>query len=188
MTLDGKAYTFNGAGEYVIIDALNKAFLVQARSEPAERVDGGQPVGTVFTAVAAKTNNSVPIEVQKSSLRGINILVDGERLLLTDPREWQLAGVVISYEGNSSVFIRFDSGESLHVQVRNSILMIELAACPDEFRNQTRGLLGNWNGDPNDDFLRPNGDILSTDASMEDIHFMFGEECKQLYKVGAKYH
>ena len=110
VTLDGKAYTFNGAGEYVIIDALNKAFLVQARSEPAERVDGGQPVGTVFTAIAAKANHSVPIEVQKSSLRGINILVNGERLPLTEPREWQFAGVVVSYEGNNSVFIRFGSG------------------------------------------------------------------------------
>ena len=179
VTLDGKAYTFNGAGEYIILDALNKTFLVQARSEPAERADGGQPVGTVFTAIAAKTSKSVPVEVQQSSLRGINILVEGERLPLTEPREWQFPGVVVSYEGNSLVFIRFNSGESLQIQVRNSILIIELAACPDEFRNQTQGLLGNWNGDPDDDLLRPNGDILSTNASLEDIHFLFGEECKQ---------
>lgn len=181
MSLDGNTYTFNGAGEYVIIDALDKTFLVQARSEPAQRTDGGQPVGTVFTAIAAKTTNSDPVEVQQSSLRGINILVNGERLPLAEPREWQFIGVSIEYEGNNAVSIRFDSGESLHVQVRSNILMIELAACPDAFRNQTRGLLGNWNGDPDDDFLRPDGAILSTNASMEDIHYMFGEECQLMF-------
>ena len=176
--MDGNSYTFNGAGEYILIDALNKTFLVQARSEPAERTDGGPPVGTVFTAIAAKTKNSDLIEVQRSSLRGVNILVNGERLLLNEPREWQFVGVTISYEGNNAVTVHFDSGESLHVQVRNDILMIELAACPDQFRNQTRGLLGNWNGDPSDDFLKPNGDILSINASMEDIYYLFGEECQ----------
>lgn len=177
MSLDGNAYMFNGAGEYVIIDALNKTFLVQARSEPADRTDGGQPVGTVFTAIAAKTRNSDPVEIQISSLRGINILVNGERLLLDGPREWQFVGVSVSYEGDNATSIRFDSGESLRVQVRSEIMMIELAACPDVFRNQTQGLLGNWNGNPDDDFLRPNGDVLSVNASMEDIHYLFGEEC-----------
>lgn len=179
VSLDGNAYTFNGAGEYVILDALDKTFLVHTRSEPAERADGGQPVGTVATAVAVKRNNSDTVEVQQSSLRGINILVNGERLSVGDePREWQFVGVSVTYEGNNAVSVRFDSGESLHVQVRSNILMIELAAFPIEFWNQTRGLLGNWNGNPGDDFLRPDGDILSTSISMEDIHYLFGEECE----------
>ena len=181
MTLDGKGYTFNGAGEYVILDALNKTFLVQARTEPAERADGGTPVGSVFTAIAAKTRNSDAVEIQRSFLRGINILVDGERLSLTDdPIEMQFVGVGVSYEGNSSVSVHFDSGESLHVCVRSDIMMIELGAFPEEFRNQTQGLLGNWNGDPDDDFLRPDGSVLHTNASMEDIHYMFGEQCEYM--------
>lgn len=64
VSLDGQPYTFNGAGEYTILNALN-SFLVQGRSEPADRTDDGQPVGTVFTAIAARSNNSATVEVQQ---------------------------------------------------------------------------------------------------------------------------
>lgn len=178
VSLDGNAYTFNGVGEYVIINALNGSFLVQARTEPAERTDGGDPVGSVFTAIAARSNNSDTVEVQQSSLRGVNILVNGERLPVGEPREWQFMGVSVIYEGNNGVSVRFNSGGSLYAQVRSNILMIEIAAFPTEFWNQTQGLLGNWNGNPDDDFLLPDGQVLSTDISMEDIHYLFGEECE----------
>lgn len=154
-------------------------FLVHTRTELADRIDGGQPVGTVFSAIVAKSNLSDTVEVQRSSLRGINVLVNGKRLLLDKLRVWQYKGVSITYEENSIVSLYFSSGESIRVQVQNNIFMIELSASLIHYWNQTRGLLGNWNGNLNDDFLRPSGAILSAvNATMEDIHHLFGEECE----------
>lgn len=104
--------------------------------------------------------------------------MNGGRLSVAEPREWQFTGVGITYEGNNLVSIFFDTGEMLHVQVKSSVLIIELADLPLEFTGKTKGLLGNFNGDPSDDFLRPDGTVLPTDASAEDIHYLFGEECK----------
>ena len=178
ITLDGLPYTFNGAGEYLIMDALNKSFLIQARAEPVERSDGGPPVGTVFTAIAIRTNYSVVVEVQRSSLRGINIVVNGERLTINEPTEWQFEGVAISYEGNHTVVLLYDTGEHVEIKAVNNLLQIEMAAGNINFQNNTKGLLGNWNGDPDDDFLRPDGSVLSPNATLEEIHHQFGEKCE----------
>ena len=51
VTLDGLVYTFNGAGEFTILDGLNGSLLIQGRAEPAVRVDGGIPVGTAGSAL-----------------------------------------------------------------------------------------------------------------------------------------
>ena len=43
---------------------------------------------------------------------------------------------------------------------------------------KTKGLLGTWNGNPQDDFTLPDGTVLSSDASPEDVHYKFGLKCK----------
>ena len=43
---------------------------------------------------------------------------------------------------------------------------------------KTKGLLGNWSGNTDDDYLLPNGTILSPSLTDEQIHFDFGEKCE----------
>ena len=178
ITLDGLQYTFNGAGEYIILNALNGAFLVQARAEPAERVDGGTPVGTAFTAIAATTNDSDIVEVQRSSIHGVNILVNGVRLMFSKPTEWRYRNVTIMYEDNNTVGIRFSGGGLVKVQNMDDYLLIQVTTLPPPFVNNTKGLLGVWNRDPNDDLQTPDGNILSPNATMREIYYEFGEKCK----------
>ena len=45
--------------------------------------------------------------------------------------------------------------------------------------NRTRGLYGNWDGDPSDDFKDPDGMILPANATMEEIHYGFAQKCRQ---------
>lgn len=47
---------------------------------------------------------------------------------------------------------------------------------------QIRGLLGNFNGDDNDDFVSRQNTVLPSDASMEDLHYKFGMTCKFVTK------
>ena len=59
-TLDGGNYTFNGLGEYVMIDAQNGTFQLQARTKLAQ---GNSTTATIFSAGAAKEENTSTIEV-----------------------------------------------------------------------------------------------------------------------------
>ena len=60
-TLDGGNYTFNGLGEYVMIDAQNGTFQLQARTGHAQ---GNSTNATIFTAGAAKEENSSTVEIR----------------------------------------------------------------------------------------------------------------------------
>ena len=177
ITLDGLQYTYNGAGEYVILDALNGEFLLQARTEPAERADGGNPVGTAFTAFAVRMSDSDIVEVQLSTFRGLTIFVNGDRQLIPDLTDMSFNGVTVSSLGNSTASVLFDGGLMIQAQNRNNFLIIQIASLPASYQNNTRGLLGVWNGDPDDDLQRPDGTVLPPNSTLQEIHELFGELC-----------
>ena len=62
--------------------------------------------------------------------------------------------------------------------MQNSIILPDalsyLVAAGEENMNTSRGLLGNFNGNPADDFTTPDGIRISTSANLSDIHYRFG--------------
>ena len=64
VTLDGHKYTFNGKGEYIIVEARDNSFTLQARMEEALDKDGSPAGATIFTAVVAKEEDSVTVQIQ----------------------------------------------------------------------------------------------------------------------------
>ena len=60
VTLDGKNYTFNGLGEYIMTDARDGFFQLQARTKLAK----GDGTATVFSAAAAKEGNSSVVQIE----------------------------------------------------------------------------------------------------------------------------
>ena len=60
-TLDGGNYTFNGLGEYMMIDARDETFQLQARTGLAQ---GNSTIATIFTAGTAKEENTDIVEVR----------------------------------------------------------------------------------------------------------------------------
>ena len=177
ITLDGLMYTYNGAGEYTILHALDGEFILQARTEPVERSDGGVAIATAFTAIAVKTRSSDIVEIQRSTFRGVNILVNGVRQIFSSPTEWTFTGVSVSYLGNDTVSVLFDDGQAITAQNTNNFLLVQIAGFPNSYRNNTRGLLGNWNGDLEDDLVTPDGNVLSPNSTLREIHELFGELC-----------
>ena len=85
--------------------------------------------------------------------------------------------VAVSRPQNNSFLVAFPSGISVTVTEIQDSLSIVFAA-PSSFQGQTKGLLGMWNGDQQDDFLKPDGTILPSNATGRQIHFNFGLECK----------
>ena len=67
-------------------------------------------------------------------------------------------------------------GISVNVSIRNGFLDY-VVALPESFKGSTRGLLGNFNGNPDDDLMSPDGSqMLGPDATDAQIHDL-GQEC-----------
>ena len=68
-TLDGLEFTFNGLGEYTLIETTDKNFTLQGRTERALDKDGKEMQATVFSAFAAKDADSDRFHVQMNADR-----------------------------------------------------------------------------------------------------------------------
>ncbi|XP_031570637.1 uncharacterized protein LOC116304951 isoform X2 [Actinia tenebrosa] len=174
VTLDGKNYTFNGLGEYAMLDAKDGFVQVQARTRLAK----GDGTATVFCAVVAQERNTSKVQVNLEREGNFTLFVDGETLdyySLTNQSTRLNGSVVVSRPKDNIFRATFPSGISLTVTEVKGALSI-LIAMPKSFRNQTKGLLGTWNGNQTDDLTTPSGDVLPADASSRDIHFQFGQK------------
>ena len=57
--------------------------------------------------------------------------------------------------------------------------MLSFVVTPaEDYKNATKGLLGTWNDNPDDDFTLPDGTVLSSSSTPKEIHFGFGVKCK----------
>lgn len=65
-------------------------------------------------------------------------------------------------------------------------LLTTKVALPNSLKGFTKGLLGNFDGDANNDFGLPNGKILKNNLSDREIFTEFGEKCE--YPINRGYH
>ena len=184
VTLDGYQYTFNGKGEFVLAETLDGSFILQGRmTEPVLTTDSRSTNNiiraTSFESLAMKegANPTVQLEIADNDL---TVLVDGERIDFSSVSEQRFENVTISDVGNSTITVRFTSGVSVSATDLNNILTNILVTLPEHF--STRGLLGQFNGDPTDDLL-PKSDAvpLPANATIKDIHYNFGITCELSY-------
>ena len=63
VTLDGVEYTFNGYGEYHILQVAPSGFKLQGRMQPLINSYGRKTHGTVYKAFAMKENGSDIVQV-----------------------------------------------------------------------------------------------------------------------------
>lgn len=75
--------------------------------------------------------------------------------------------------------LSFDQGFGILVKTTGKSLRC-IVIVPPEVKNRTAGLLGSWNGNPDDDLRLDDGTILSQDSFGEDIVNSFGTKCELL--------
>jgi hypothetical protein len=63
------------------------------------------------------------------------------------------------------------------VEVKLKKLLTISVAVPEIYKGLPKGLMGNANSDPADDFTYPNGTVLPTSATEREI-FSYGQTCK----------
>ena len=119
-------------------------------------------------------------------LGGIDILIEGTIY----PNYANLTNQTIEVGGNLSfskpeancVEVYFPSTTSVQFCEKREMLSF-VVTLSDDYRNRTRGLLGTWNDDPNDDFTLPDGTALSPSSTSREIHFYFGVKCEFIIMI-----
>ena len=184
LTHDGHMYTFNGKGEFQLIQTSNDSFSVQVRMVPVNNSFGNGSQATVFTAVVSKQHDSdrVQFEVVESE---IIVLVNGEQIDFTVIKEQEFSNVAIYDLGNSSFSATFSTGAYIEVREENDFFSLLIISLPKAFKEiKTSGLMGSFNGNITDDLL-PNGNTepLSLNSTIQEIHEKFGLTCELYYTI-----
>ncbi|XP_053387695.1 uncharacterized protein LOC123541782 [Mercenaria mercenaria] len=185
-TLDGMNFTFNGLGEYILLKLHtdNVTFELQARTERARKSDGEMSDATVFCAFAAKesSNASVHVELNKAK-NGISVYGNNQDLTskFSNYTDTMHPFTYTSDEGNLKISRRDGaldvyfplSDISLNISVSVEMLSL-ITTIAKKWHNMTTGLLGNYDGNPKNDFSLPNGTILSADMTEREV-FAYGK-------------
>ena len=86
---------------------------------------------------------------------------------------------------NDTVTVSFSNGASLNVTIQSGALSFVILL-PQKFRNSTRGLLGNFDGDKTNDYNFRNGTMLSINTTDRILH-TFGQSCNYILCVCFNY-
>lgn len=178
-TLDRKDYTFNGIGDFVLLKDVNSSMVVQVRAVQTRDTAGILQNATVFSALALKTETSDKIEIYKTSDGATDILVNSEIVEIVDATSnfngVKLERSVGDDESVVNFLIVFENEDlSVSVDVSADLLNVLVMISGERYKGQIRGLLGNFNGDDNDDFITRHNLVLPSDSSMRDLHYKFG--------------
>ncbi|NXQ40551.1 SUSD2 protein, partial [Catharus fuscescens] len=154
LTFDGLNFTFNGLGEYTLLDAT---LTRSCRSRDTGR---------------EKNERDVEGAWKRSCIREV-LTGQGRRrgklfclLLLI------FIGLFLYSTPGQKITVMFSSGSGVEIRRSGRILTLTILL-PEKFMNHTRGLFGVMNGNPEDDFTFKNKSTLSVHASPQQV-FEYG--------------
>ncbi|XP_022803205.1 mucin-like protein [Stylophora pistillata] len=108
---------------------------------------------------------------------GFHILIDRESYYgfnnLTNKTEEVGRNLSVSKTDKDCLQVSFPSTSSVQFCEKKEMMSF-VVTLGDNFKNATKGLLGTWNDDTEDDFTLPDGTVLSSSLSLREIHFGFG--------------
>jgi hypothetical protein len=169
VTLDGLAYDFQAAGEFVLAEAsAGLPLTVQIRQQPL----GTSRTIAINTAVAAALG---PDRVALYAGRATPLLVNGAPTTLADDSTLTLAGGgKVHLDNGAYTFLwPVSAGERVQVAVAADHLDVRLLLPPAR-QGQVRGLLGNFDDDATDDVATRTGTVLSA-PTFQEFYASFAE-------------
>ena len=182
VTLDLHKYTFNGKGEFILIETNDQFFMLQGRMETVSNINGADAPGTVFTAVAAKQEDSDTIQFEIKSNATLTCLVNGEMIDFNELKRQEFRNVSVFDAGNNTFSASFKSGAYIKVQEMNGFIAVLIVSLPKQYKGLIHGLMGNYNGKISDDLIpKGSNESLPLNSSLQTIHEQFGMTCEVVY-------
>lgn len=89
----------------------------------------------------------------------------------------RLLGVFVFSPTSTNVTVMFPSGAGVEVRLREETITATVLL-PEDFRDSTLGLLGKMNGDPKDDLVYNNRQLVQNQSNPQDL-LAFGASCKK---------
>lgn len=172
-SFDSCRFDFQGTGDYVAATSLDGSFAMHVRLQKAAMFPGA----TLLVAMAIRAGVAIPVVVIESTLLSGGIVpclvvrVNGQKLDFysstappyssTATVQWSAPGIQIGMFGNAHVVVEFSNGLRLDVKdsVQWGLIPTPFMLLPASLSGQVRGLLGNSNGDPSDDFAMGPGGV-----------------------------
>jgi len=180
LTFDEQAWRFNGKGEFILLEQINdfeenilepNGLTIQGRFEQLST-----KLVTILSAISIKDGNS-RISIYLDQFGNMNIFLGNSQnpqIISIGNSFTSQDGILISRIEDSKYQILLPSSEvSLIIISKYSILNL-IVILPNTLKSKTRGLLGNWNGNKNDDFTLRNGNIIPITSNFETLHSSFG--------------
>ncbi len=183
VTFDGHQYTFNGKGEYWLIQTRDSTFTLQGRMLPISTAQNTMSAATVYKAIVAKQNDSDTVQFEIIENCNFIAFINGEQIIFGLINQQAFKNVVVSYLGNKTFSASFSSGVYIEAKVEVGMISVVSVSLPVSYQEiNTQGLMGSFNGNASDD-LMPNSDEnpLSLTSSIRDIHERFGITCEYYF-------
>jgi len=184
LTFDEQVWRFNGKGEFILLEQINNldqnilesnGLAIQGRFSQLST-----KLVTILSAISIKDGNS-RISIYLNQFGNVNIFLKDSQ----NPQMISIGNSFISQDGilisriedSKYQIVLPTSGVSIIIISRFSMLNL-IVILPNSLKSKTRGLLGNWNGNKNDDFIlrngNGNGNIIAITSNFETLHSSFG--------------
>ena len=162
-TLDGLSYSFQGHGEFEAIKSATDNFEVQVRQEDV----GNTGKATMNTAVAIQTGTDVVCVIAKPDRLYINNQLQNLGTFTTQSLK-DGASVTKASENASDVLnVRHKNGDLVKVRFRGSYLLDYSLYLAENRKTKVSGLVGDYDGNKNNDVQIRNGAVLSGQGSLK---------------------
>jgi hypothetical protein len=162
-TIDGCPFTFNGAGEYTLIQTKSDSrFTIQVRNQ----VFNG---GTLTTGIAVQDGAyGVTINLLATPT-SITTLINGAETNILRGVQYLFASGTLISNSQQSYTLSFFDGTKIDVQSNSYgiISSLSIALAKSTFFNNTTGLLGTWDDNKDNDFIPRNGGTAMTCAEAQ---------------------
>ncbi|XP_061188887.1 uncharacterized protein LOC133197060 [Saccostrea echinata] len=182
-TLDGKDYTFNGYGEYTMmkINSSTTNFELQARTDLVTTESGKIINASIFSAFVAKDQTGAKVQVEMSKDKKLMvILVNGRDLtnkFKNTSYTFLTSDIFLQWENDKISASFLKSTIAVKVSLGKDFLVCETLVSKNH-KGKILGLMGNFDGIKENDFILPNGTQLHENLTSTErrIFYNFGQQ------------
>ncbi|NXO25816.1 SUSD2 protein, partial [Cisticola juncidis] len=176
LTFDGLNFTFNGLGEYTLVDiphmAEEQVEGYTDRSRDAGRKKNGRDIEGAWRRSQIREVEKERKTVNTESSASSSQPLSDTDIILFCPLHLVVIGLFLYSTPDQNITVMFSSGSGVEIRGREGFLTLTVLL-PEKLVNHTWGLFGVMNGNPEDDYTFKNKTIMSVHASPQQV-FEFG--------------